>query len=175
MVLIVEGYVILAFAATVGGWSTIGLIVLTSMVGAALVRREGLSVLRRAQQSLDKGQIPTNELINGVLLLVAAALILTPGFFTAGVGLLLLFPPTRAVVREVLKRRFAGRVARRGTVGGSAVRFGQWTDANSTDVTHAGDARYGNSAGEAIELGPASGTGAGADTGDDSDERRERR
>ena len=84
VVLVVEGYVILAFNEAVGGWNTIGLIVLTSMVGAALVRREGLSVLRRAQQSLDKGQIPTNELINGVLLLIAAALILTPGFFTAG-------------------------------------------------------------------------------------------
>ncbi len=173
VVLIVEGYVILAFNEAVGGWNTIGLIVLTSMVGAWLVRREGLSVLRRAQQSLDKGQIPTNELINGVLLLVAAALILTPGFFTAGVGLLLLFPPTRAVVREVLKRRFAGRVARRGTIGGPGVRFGQWTDANSTDVTHAGDASYGNGAGEAIELGPASDTNAGTD--DDSDEERRRR
>ena len=172
-VLAVEGYFILALSETFGGWNTIGLIVLTSIVGAWLVRREGLSVLHRAQQSLDKGQIPTNELINGVLLLVAAALILTPGFFTAGVGLLLLFPPTRAVVREVLKRRFAGRVARRGTIGGSGIRFGQWTDANSTDVTHAGDAGYGNSAGEAIELGPASDPNTGAD--DDSDEQRRRR
>ena len=173
MVLIVEGYVILAFAAALGGWNTIGLIVLTSVVGAVLVRREGLSVLRRAQQSLDRGQIPTNELINGVLLLVAAALILTPGFLTASVGLLLLFPPTRAVVREVLKRRFAGRVARGGTIGGPGVRFGHWTDANSTDVTHAGDAGYGDSAGEAIELGPESDTNAG--THDDSDGQHRQR
>ena len=173
VVLVVEGYVILAFAASVGGWNTIGLIVLTSMVGAWLVRREGLSVLRRAQQSLDKGQIPTNELINGVLLLVAAALILTPGFLTAGVGLLLLFPPTRAVVREVLKRRFAGRVARGGTVGGSGIRFGQWTDVSGTDVTDAGEARYGDSAGEAIELGPVSDTNSAADAdADDPDDPR---
>ena len=156
MVLIVEGYVILAFAAALGGWNAIGLIVLTSVVGAVLVRREGLSVLRRAQQSLDRGQIPTNELINGVLLLVAAALILTPGFLTASVGLLLLFPPTRAVVREVLKRRFAGRVARGGTIGGPGARFGQWTDANSTDVTHAGDAGYGDSAGRGDRTRPGS-------------------
>lgn len=171
-VLVVEGYVILAFNEAVGGWNTIGLIVLTSMVGAWLVRREGLSVLRRAQKSLDKGQIPTNELINGVLLLIAAALILTPGFFTAGVGLLLLFPPTRAVVREVLKRRFAGRVARGGTIGGPGIRFGQWTDVSGTDVTDAGEARHGGTAGEAIELGPVSDTNAAAED-DDPDDPRE--
>ena len=156
VVMVTEGYLILAFAAAFGGWNTVGLIVLTSMVGAVLVRSEGLSVLRRAQQSLDRGQIPTNELINGVLLLVAAALILTPGFLTAGVGLLLLFPPTRAVVREVLKRRFAGRVMTRETFRGSGVHFGQWTDVNATDVTDAGESGYGDSGGSAIELGAAS-------------------
>ena len=175
VVLVVEGYVILAFNEAVGGWNTIGLIVLTSMVGAALVRREGLSVLRRAQQSLDKGQIPTNELINGVLLLIAAALILTPGFFTAGVGLLLLFPPTRAVVREVLKRRFAGRVASGGPFGGSGIRFGQWTDVSATDVTDAGEATYGDGNGSAIELGPVSEEDTDSDAddgGDDSPKQR---
>ena len=175
MVLIVEGYVILAFNEAVGGWNTIGLIVLTSMVGAWLVRREGLSVVRRAQQSLDKGQIPTNELINGVLLLVAAALILTPGFFTAGIGLLLLFPPTRAVVREVLKRRFAGRVASGGAFGGSGIRFGQWTDVSATDVTDAGEAGNSDNTSEAIELGPVSDTNASADADDDPDGSREQR
>ena len=175
VVLVVEGYVILAFNEAVGGWNTIGLIVLTSMVGAALVRREGLSVLRRAQQSLDKGQIPTNELINGVLLLIAAALILTPGFFTAGIGLLLLFPPTRAVVREVLKRRFAGRVASGGPFGGSGIRFGQWTDVSATDVTDAGEATYGDGNGSAIELGPVSEEDTDSDAddgGDDSPKQR---
>lgn len=171
VVLVGEGYLILAFAAALGGWNTVGLIVLTSMVGAVLVRREGLSVLRRAQESLDRGQIPTNELINGVLLLVAAALILTPGFFTAGVGLLLLFPPTRAVVREVLKHRFAGRVKAAGTIRGPGVRFGQWTDVNATDVTNAGDGTYrdgsyGDGSGSAIELGAVSEENAGPD--DDS-------
>ena len=175
VVLVVEGYVILAFNEAVGGWNTIGLIVLTSMVGAALVRREGLSVLRRAQQSLDKGQIPTNELINGVLLLIAAALILTPGFFTAGVGLLLLFPPTRAVVREVLKRRFAGRVSAGGTFGGQGIRFNQWTDVSATDVTDAGEATYGDGNGSAIELGPVSEEDTDSDAddgGDDSPKQR---
>ncbi len=175
VVLVVEGYVILAFNEAMGGWNTIGLIVLTSMVGAALVRREGLSVLRRAQQSLDKGQIPTNELINGVLLLIAAALILTPGFFTAGVGLLLLFPPTRAVVREVLKRRFAGRVRAGGAFGGQGMRFGQWTDVSATDVTDAGEATYGDGNGSAIELGPVSEENTDSDAddgGDDSPKQR---
>ena len=167
VVLVTEGYLILAFAAAFGVWNTVGLIVMTSMVGAVLVRREGLSVLRRAQQSLDRGQIPANELINGVLLLVAAALILTPGFLTAGVGLLLLFPPTRAVVREVLKRRFAGRVMARGTFRGPGMHFGQWTDANATDVTDAGEASYGTG-GSAIELGAAFEEDANSDADDGS-------
>ena len=175
VVLVVEGYVILAFNEAMGGWNTIGLIVLTSMVGAALVRREGLSVLRRAQQSLDKGQIPTNELINGVLLLIAAALILTPGFFTAGIGLLLLFPPTRAVVREVLKRRFAGRVSAGGTFGGQGIRFGQWTDVSATDVTDAGEATYGDGNGSAIELGPVSEENTDSDADDDSNDSPKQR
>ena len=180
VVLVTEGYLILAFAAAFGGWNTVGLIVLTSMVGAVLVRREGLSVLRRAQQSLDRGQIPANELVNGVLLLVAAALILTPGFLTAGVGLLLLFPPTRAVVREVLKRRFGARVKAAGTFRGSGAHFGQWTDANATDVTNAGEATYGSAAGGSeIELGAASdeaaGSAAGSAADDSSDTGPERR
>ncbi len=175
VVLVTEGYLILAFAAAFGGWNTVGLIVLTSMVGAVLVRREGLSVLRRAQQSLDRGQIPTNELINGVLLLVAAALILTPGFLTASVGLLLLFPPTRAVVREVLKARFAGRVMTRGTFGGPGVHFGQWTDVNATDVTDAGEATYGDGSGSAIELGAASDEATGSDADDSPDAGPEHR
>lgn len=152
-VMIVEGYLIVVFIDAFGGWYTIGLILLTSMAGAALVRREGLSVLRRAQRSLDRGEIPANELINGLLLLVGAALMLTPGFFTAGIGLLLLLPPTRAVVREVLKHRFAGRVTSTGGVRGSGTRFGRWTDVRATDVTDVGEASYGDRRGEAIELG----------------------
>ncbi len=133
--LIFEGFLIVFLAGSLGVWNTIALIVLTSLVGAVLVRREGLSVLARVQQSFERGQIPTNELISGALLLVAAALIMTPGFFTAGIGLVLLFPPTRAVVREVLKRRFAARLATGGGFGGSRVRFTQWTDVRASEVT----------------------------------------
>lgn len=162
--MIVEGYLIVVFIEAFGGWYTIGLILATSIAGAALVRREGLSVLRRAQQSLDRGEIPANELINGLLLLVAAALILTPGFFTAGIGLLLLFPPTRAIVREVLKHRFAGRVASTGGFRGPGTRFGRWTDVSATDVTDMGEASYGDRTSEAIELGPVSHQNDGDDT-----------
>lgn len=180
VVLFAEGYLILVFAAAFGGWNTVGLIVLTSLVGAVLVRREGLSVLRSARQSLDRGQIPTNELINGVLLLVAASLILTPGFLTAGVGLLLLFPPTKAVVRKVLKASFAGRLKARGTFRRPGLHFGRWTDVNATDVSDAGEAAYrdatnGDGSGSAIELGAASDEAAGSDADDRPDADPERR
>lgn len=172
VVLIVEGYIIVALNEAFGGWNTIGLIVLTSIVGFYLIKREGLGVVRRAQRSLNEGKIPTNELINGVLLLVAAAFILTPGFFTASVGLLLLFPPTRAVVREIIKHRFAVRVASGRAFGGPGIRFGRWTDANATDVTDAGEASYRDSTREAFELGPVPDPSAPEDADDQLDDKR---
>ena len=110
-----------------------------------------------------------------MLLLIAAALILTPGFFTAGIGLLLLFPPTRAVVREVLKRRFAGRLSSGGAFRGPGMRFTQWTDVSATDVSDRGEASYDDETGSAIELGPVSDTNSNADTDDGPDDAREQR
>lgn len=88
----------------------LALIVVFSVSGAWLVKYEGIGVWRRAQAQLDRGEIPTIELVNGLLILVAGALMLVPGFLTDILGLLLLIPPTRALVRLVLLRRFAKRL-----------------------------------------------------------------
>jgi UPF0716 protein FxsA len=111
---IAELYVIIQVGSAIGGWETIGLLVLDSVVGAWLVRREGFSILAKVQGSLANGELPTNSLIDGLLVLVAGALMLTPGFLTDGLGLVLLLPPSRTIVRTALKKRFAGRI----TVGG---------------------------------------------------------
>lgn len=161
---VLEIWVIIQVGQSIGGWETVGLLILISVVGAWLVRREGTGILLRVQQSLARGELPTNELIDGLLVLFAGALMLTPGFLTDAFGLLLLFPLTRVVMRGVLKRRFAGRVQ----VGGGAFgsdRFGvMWTDIRATDVTDVGEARYrgqdGNGWGDdsppPTELGPSS-------------------
>jgi len=131
---IVELVVIVRVAGSAGVLNTIGLLVLVSVVGAWLVRREGLGILRRAQRELADGRMPGKELVDGLLVLLAGALMLTPGFVTDAVGLLLLFPPVRAVIRHVTTRRL-GRSVRDGRtrwqVGGSGAGAGQRGDGSS--------------------------------------------
>ena len=124
---IVELTVIVQVAGSTGVMNTIGLLILVSLVGAWLVRREGLGILRRAQAELAKGRMPGRELVDGLLVLLAGALMLTPGFVTDAVGLALLLPPVRAVLRLVAPRRLsrsgdAGRT--RWPVGPRAARGG---------------------------------------------------
>lgn len=107
---ILELYVIVQVAGGIGTLETIGLLIVISVVGAWLVRREGTSVLRKIQQQLQNQQMPTKQIVDGGLIMFAGALMLTPGFVTDAVGVLLLIPPTRIAVRQVLMRRFSGRV-----------------------------------------------------------------
>ncbi len=102
---IVELVVIVRVAGSAGVLNTIGLLILVSMVGAWLVRREGLGILRRAQGEMAEGRMPGRELVDGLLVLFAGALMLTPGFVTDAIGLLLLFPPSRMVIRGIATRR----------------------------------------------------------------------
>ncbi|MHC5033978.1 MAG: FxsA family protein [Planctomycetota bacterium] len=82
---------------------TIGIIIGTGLLGAVLARSEGLRVVRRMHDQLARAELPADSLIDGVMILVAAALLLTPGLLTDACGFLLLIPPSRAVVRRVLK------------------------------------------------------------------------
>lgn len=108
---LVELAVIVQVADQIGLGLTIVTLILFSVAGATLVKREGYGVMRRMQEQLDRGEIPTTELVNGVLILVAGAMLLFPGFITDILGLLLLLPPVRAVVRVALFKRFQHRVA----------------------------------------------------------------
>ncbi|MDG2025799.1 MAG: FxsA family protein [Acidimicrobiales bacterium] len=161
VVTLTEIWLIVQVNQVLGGWETFGLLILDSAIGAWLVKREGMSILAKIQRSLGEGELPTNALIDGLLVLVAGALMLTPGFLTDGLGLLLLLPPTRAIVREILKKRFAWRVQ----VGGGAFAggfgpgfspgsgFGGFTDVDASDISAEDD---GNEPPGAIELGPTS-------------------
>tara|TARA_B100000953_G_C17670527_1_gene308595 strand:+ start:7 stop:387 length:381 start_codon:yes stop_codon:yes gene_type:complete len=107
---IVEIYLIVEVARYAGIFNTVALLILVSVAGAWMVRREGLGILRRAQDELAAGRAPGRQVVDGLLVLVAGALMLTPGFATDALGLALLFPPSRIAVREILIRRFARRV-----------------------------------------------------------------
>ncbi|MGH9281995.1 MAG: FxsA family protein [Acidimicrobiales bacterium] len=104
-----ELFVIIQVGQAIGALNTIAVLILVSVVGAWLVKRAGLSVLRRAQARVDRGGVPGRELVDGVLVLFAGALLLTPGFVTDLVGILLLLPPVRAGLRaaviQALRRR----------------------------------------------------------------------
>jgi UPF0716 protein FxsA len=106
---IAELAVILQVGQLIGPWYTILLLLAVSAAGAGLVKREGLGVIRRFRRQLEAGAIPGKELADGVLILFAGALLLTPGFITDCVGLLLLMPPVRAVIRASVLRRLAIR------------------------------------------------------------------
>lgn len=96
-----------------GLWPTLGVVVLTAFVGTALLRAQGLATLARVRQSLDRGEIPVEEAFTGVCLLVAGALLLTPGFVTDSLGLLLFVPPVRHFIGHfVLTRLARGRGTR---------------------------------------------------------------
>ena len=105
-----EIYVLLQVGHAVGVVNTLALLILISVVGAWLAKREGLGVLRRMQRSIDSGRVPGTELVDGFLILMAGALMLTPGFLTDILAVLLLLPPVRAVVRRELRRRVARRI-----------------------------------------------------------------
>jgi UPF0716 protein FxsA len=105
-----EIYVLLQVGHAIGVLNTLALLILVSIVGAWLAKREGIGVIRRMQAALEAGRVPGKELIDGFLILMAAALMLTPGFLTDICAIFLLLPPVRAVVRAELRRRFARRI-----------------------------------------------------------------
>jgi len=105
---IAELYVIIQIGGAIGVLPTIALLILDSVLGAALMRSQGRAAWRRFNGAVAEGRIPGREVIDGALVIFGGALLLTPGFLTDALGLILLLPPTRALVRGVLVRRFSG-------------------------------------------------------------------
>jgi UPF0716 protein FxsA len=120
--------VIIAVAGEIGVGNTIVALIAISVAGAWLAKREGVGVIRRVQSSLEAGRMPAREVVDGALILLAGALMLTPGFLTDLLALVLLLPPTRAGVRAVALRW----LRRRTVIVSSFQRRGDsYTDADS--------------------------------------------
>lgn len=115
---LIEIAIIVQVGELVGAAWTIVALLLVSLVGAWLVRREGTRAWRRFRDALAGGRVPTDEVLEGALVLFGGALLLTPGFATDAVGLLLMVPPVRALVAGTLRRRLGARFVV-GTIGGS--------------------------------------------------------
>lgn len=86
----------------IGTWETVGLVILTAVIGTALFRAQGMRVLMRAQDVMEQGGFPAKELFDGVCILVAGVLLLTPGFLTDALGLALLVPGLRDGIGRLL-------------------------------------------------------------------------
>ncbi|MEQ8604923.1 MAG: FxsA family protein [Marivibrio sp.] len=91
----------------IGLWPTLATIVVTALVGATLVRQQGVAALNRAQAALAEDRFPVEEVVTGVCLLIAGALLLTPGFLTDAIGFSLLIPPLRQAIGGALIRQAA--------------------------------------------------------------------
>jgi UPF0716 protein FxsA len=111
---VAELAVLIAVGSQIGYLNTFALMVALSLTGAWLARREGLGAWRRLQAALVEGRVPAVEAADGALILLAGALLLTPGFLSDVLGVLLLLPPVRALLRRWLPAMLARRVARRG-------------------------------------------------------------
>lgn len=120
---IVELWFILQVAGVIGGWETLALLLVEGILGTWLIKRQGRAVINRVDERLRAHDLPTNELADGLLILIAGVLMLTPGFLTDIVGFALLFPPTRALARVALLRRFTSRMGQ-GLTFVSAPRWG---------------------------------------------------
>ncbi|WP_348673086.1 FxsA family protein [uncultured Abyssibacter sp.] len=91
-----ETWFLIKVGGVIGAVPTIALVVLTAVVGTTVARRQGLSTIRRIQLAQMEGRLPASEMVEGVLLLLAGVLLMTPGFFTDAIGFSMLFPQLRA-------------------------------------------------------------------------------
>ena len=121
---IVEIAVFIEVGGVLGLWPTLGLVVLTAVLGTWQLRAQGLATLMRAREQVERGALPTRELFDGACLLVAGALLLTPGFVTDAAGFLLFFPPVRDLLLGLLARHVQTRMQTRVFVDGEEVSTG---------------------------------------------------
>ena len=110
------------------GWQfSLGLILFTGVVGSLLAKLQGIRIWLAIKSDLTSGRMPTDSVVHGLLILIAGALLLTPGILTDATGFLLLVPLTRRIIGERLKRWFSGKLT-----GGTASTFVPHTESAAT-------------------------------------------
>lgn len=102
---IVEIAVLIQVGGAIGGWTTIGIVILTAVIGTVMLRQQGMATLGKAQQRMAAGEMPAQQMLEGLLLLIGGILLLTPGFITDFFGFCTLFPWSR----EFLAKKLASK------------------------------------------------------------------
>lgn len=118
-------------AERIGGWSTLGLVVLTAVIGIQILKQQGLSTLTRANQRLNSGELPAQEMLEGLFLAVGGAFLLTPGFITDTLGFLFLVGPTRRLFVRWLIR--SGKLTLWQTGGQQGFFYSNYSSQNKPD------------------------------------------
>ncbi len=138
---LIEIAVFIEVGGRIGLWSTLALIFVTAAIGTALLRYQGLSVLADARGSVERGELPVRALLDGVCLVIAGVLLLTPGFVTDMAGALLLMPPIRRLLQAWALRliaadgHFGATMGTRRRGGGSVIIEGEFTEEDDDEPT----------------------------------------
>ena len=102
----IEIYFLIKIGSYLGAFNTVLIVILTAFLGALLARYQGFQTMLRVRESLERGEMPAEELLDALLILLAGIVLLTPGFLTDLAGLMILIPPTRLKFKRWLRRKF---------------------------------------------------------------------
>jgi UPF0716 protein FxsA len=114
----IEIYLLIKIGSYLGAFNTVVIVILTAFLGALLARYQGFQTMLRVRQSLERGEMPAEELLDALLILLAGIVLLTPGFLTDLAGLMILIPATRLMFKGWLRKK-----------------FDEWTSQKRIDVT----------------------------------------
>ncbi|WP_202932587.1 FxsA family protein [Halorussus salinus] len=148
-------------ASQLGPVLTVALVVLTALVGTLFVRAEGRHTIRRLQKAVGEGDVPTDELTDGALLIAAGAFLLTPGLVTDTLGFLLAFPPSRILAREAVQKWVVKPYVEKKTGGFASGNVYTFGFPNAEDV---------NASGTGAGAGSGSASGSGSRSRDSSED-----
>jgi len=107
---VTELYILIEVGKKIGSLTTIGIIILTGIIGAYLIKGQGFMILRKIQNDLNEGIMPGDSLIQGTIILAGGILLLTPGFVTDIVGFIFLIPVSRNIVKKYLLKWLKGKI-----------------------------------------------------------------
>lgn len=107
---IMEIFLLIQVSHAIGGITTILIVIGTAILGTAMLKRQGMATLAKAQNRMQSGEMPAQQLLEGLLLVIGGVLLLTPGFVTDFFGFLCLIPPTREYLANQLARRSVGNL-----------------------------------------------------------------
>jgi UPF0716 protein FxsA len=119
----IEIYLLIKIGGQVGAFNTILIVILTGLLGASLARLEGIKTMTKVRDSLNRGDLPAEEMLDAMLIFVAGVVLLTPGFLTDLTGLALLVPKLRFWFKRWLRKKFDEWLEKTNGRGGMSIRF----------------------------------------------------